>query len=145
MPFDYHIDSALQAGFIRLTGYIDADQVKDAANQMYDDPRWESHYVSLWDFRETKEVDISLEGSKAIIQQKLERDMEGRHRGKIAAVINREAITDWGRFIEISASTSERRMKTFSSQKEAWAWLEVAEGIGAWQEIQKVLSAGSGH
>lgn len=132
MPFDYYIDPALKAGFVRLTGYVDADQVRDVANKLYENPRWQPHYVSLWDFRETKEVDISLEGSKALIRQKLDRDAHGRHYGKIAAVINRETVMDWGRFIEVSASTSQREMKTFSTQKEALEWLEVGEEIRTW-------------
>ena len=133
MSYDSYIDHSLETGFVRLSGYVDAEQIVEAANAMYQDSEWRPHYNSLWDFRPTREVDITPSGLSKILTEKKARDAEGLLQGKITGVINRPAVMFFGKLIQIRASSAASKVKVFNREKDAWQWIGLPEDVNAWE------------
>jgi len=49
MSFVTAVDAARQIGTIRLTGTVRAEEVLEAAAELYNDPAWRAGYGILWD------------------------------------------------------------------------------------------------
>lgn len=133
MAYDFYIDRELETGFVRLSCYVDAEQILEAANAVSGDAQWQPHYNSLWDFCPTREVDITLGGLNKILREKKGRDAEGFVPRKIAVMAKRPAIIIVGKLVELRASTTARAVKVFKREKEARKWLGLSQDVDVWE------------
>ena len=115
-----------------MEGYVDADQIVSAGNAMYSSLQWRPHYNSLWDFRSSRAVDITEEGFRKIIRQKLNRDKETESQEKIALMIDRENLISVATLVELKANTPLRRIKYFHQEGKARAWLGLPKDADIW-------------
>ena len=132
----YSINRDLKAGFVYMTGYVDADQIVSAGHAMYRSPEWRPHYNSLWDFRPSRAVDITEEGFGKVVRQKLNRDKEAESEEKIALVVDRDSLISIATLVEVKVSTAYRQIKFFDQEKKAREWLGLPQeaDIGGWLE-----------
>lgn len=133
MAYDRYIDHDLETGLFRLSGYVDADQIVEVANAMYQDPAWRPHYNSLWDFCPTREVDITPSGLSKILAEKKARDAEGLLQGKITGVINRPAVMFFGKLVQLRASSAASEVRVFRCEKDAREWIGLPEDVDVWE------------
>ena len=132
MAYTYFVNAELKTGFIYLTGYVDADQVVTAGDALYKSHAWQADYNSLWDFRSSREVDITENGFDKIVRQKLNRDAETASHEKIALLINRDTLISAATLIQIKADSTARKIRAFSREKEARTWLGLPEEANIW-------------
>lgn len=136
LPYSYFINRDLQTGFIRTTGYVDADQIVSAGSAMYSSLEWRPNYNSLWDFRSSRAVDITEEGLKKIVRQKLNRDEEGEAQEKIALLLNRDNLISIAALAEIKADSPSRQIRYFHKEKKAREWLRLPEDADLWAWLE---------
>ena len=115
-----------------MEGYVDADQIVSAGNAMYSSLQWQPNYNSLWDFRATRAVDITEEGFKKIIRQKLNRDKETESQEKIALMVDRGSLISIAELVEVRADTPARQIRSFHQEGKACAWLGLPKDADIW-------------
>lgn len=135
MSYSYYINPDLQVGLVYMSGYVDAGQIVSAGKAMYSSLQWRPGYNSLWDFRSSRAVDITEEGFKKIVRQKLNRDEEEGSQEKIALLVSRDNLASMAALVEVKASTPARQIKFFRRERKAREWLRLPKDADLWGQF----------
>lgn len=133
MAYECFVDRDLNVGLLRLSGHVDAEEIRKAARAVYQDADWAPHYASLWDFCPTREVEITPAGIEDILQLKSDFDAEGILQGKVAGIIDRPLIMIFGKLIELRASSAASPVKAFRQERRARQWMNLPEEEDLWR------------
>lgn len=123
MPFDCHVHPALERGVLTLSGVIDGALFVRAMDAIYRHPDWQPGFSALWDARDIREllIDPADVASVTNVMTRLEPLMG---EGRAAFVVPREIDYAIARLLIHRGASSKRERRTFSSMKEALAWLD---------------------
>lgn len=125
MPYTIEIQPDRLLSVVRLSGYVNADELERAAEEQSKHADFKPNFDSLWDLRDTRAVDLNPEETERLIERKLERDRRLGLSGRIAIVVNRHTVAGAAMLVKVRSSQSPGRVvDVFQTEKQALAWLE---------------------
>jgi hypothetical protein len=123
------IDRQRRTATVRLTGTLQAADLKDAFSAMVAHPDFEPGFNSLWDLRGASAARLDFEALRDVVRAAgAQKDARGP--GKVAIVVTHDVDYGVSRIYEMLASGLPTVVNVFRSVGEAEAWFGRPLGEG---------------
>lgn len=115
------VDPERRLATVRLTGTLQADDLKEAFAAMVGHPDFEAGFNSLWDLRGASAARLDFEALRDVVRAVATRK-DARGRGKVAIVVTQDVDYGVSRVYEMLASGLPTVVNVFRTLEEAAAW-----------------------
>jgi len=117
------IDRDRRVATVRLTGTLQATDIKDAFSAMVAHPDFEPGFNSLWDLRGASAARLDFEALRDVVRAAaFKKDARGS--GKVAVVVAHDVDYGVSRIYEMLASGLPTVVNVFRRLEEAEAWFQ---------------------
>ena len=136
MAFTFEIDAEQQLAVVRLSGVVTAAELLDVQQRLYTHPGWQAGLDEVWDGRAIRELHLSLEELREVVDQDAALSERIGH-GRVAFVATRDLDRDVATLYTMIYADSPQDMRLFETLEEAMRWLKKRAPSGRYSRSRK--------